>query len=434
MGLFKSKKWQMNNHLNHKLYLHVVIIIILCYGEISAQVISINNVLDSIEASNPVGRMYDADIRSMNEAAKGARSWMPPEIAAGFFMAPYNTKRWKKMSDMEPGMGSFMISAQQMIPNRKKLIADQGYMQSMSGEAIERRKAALNDLFAQAKKAYYEWVIIERKKLILAENEKLLDFMIKNAEIRYKNGLDKINAYYKAKAALGNIQSMLVMLENDSRQRKIILNTLMNRSTEFDFGIDTTIRLSDFDNIILDSSFFLQSRSDLRALNREDLTNQLRAHSERLNLKPQFGIRFEHMFAFGDQPQQFTLMGMMRLPMVPWASRMTKANIESYTWRIEALRSQQQMIINEARGMAIAMRAELETKKRQIGLFENAIIPALRNNYKTMLLAYEQNTEELFMLFDAWETLNMTQIEYLDRLQELLTIQVELEKILEIRN
>ena len=83
MGLFKSKKWQMNNHLNHKLYLHVVIIIILCYGEISAQVVSINNVLDSIEASNPVGRMYDADIRSMNEAAKGARSWMPPEIFYG---------------------------------------------------------------------------------------------------------------------------------------------------------------------------------------------------------------------------------------------------------------------------------------------------------------------------------------------------------------
>ena len=423
----------MNNHLKHKLLI-LLGIAILCSEKIYTQVVSIKNVLDSIEKSNPVARMYDADIRSMNEAAKGARSWMPPEIGAGFFMAPYNTKRWRKMSDMEPGMGSFMISAQQMIPNRKKLNADQAYMQSMSGAAVEQRKASLNDLFAQAKKAYYEWAIIERKKLILSENEKLLDFMIRNAEIRYKNGLDKINAYYKAKAALGNIQSMLVMLENDSRQRRIILNTLMNRSTEIDFVIDTTIRLSDFDNIILDSSFFLQSRSDLRALNREVLTNQLRAQSERLNLKPQFGIRFDHMFAFGDQPQQFTLMGMMRLPMVSWASRMTKANIESYTWRIEALRSQQQMIINEARGMAVAMRAEIETKKRQISLFENAIIPALRNNYKTMLLAYEQNTEELFMLFDAWETLNMTHIEYLDRLQELLTIQVELEKILEIRN
>ena len=37
------------------------------------------------------------------------------------------------------------------------------------------------------------------------------------------------------------------------------------------------------------------------------------------------------------------------------------------------------------------------------------------------------------MLFDARETLNMTQVEYLDQLQQLLTLQVELERILEIR-
>ena len=42
-------------------------------------------------------------------------------------------------------------------------------------------------------------------------------------------------------------------------------------------------------------------------------------------------------------------------------------------------------------------------------------------------------TEELFELYDAWETLNMTQLEYLDQLQQLLTIQVELERILEIK-
>ena len=119
--------------------------------------------------------------------------------------------------------------------------------------------------------------------------------------------------------------------------------------------------------------------------------------------------------------------------MFPWASRMTKANIESFKWKTEALNSQRQMIVNEARGMANGMRVEIESKKRQIRLFENNIIPALRNNYKTMLLAYEQNTEELFMLFDAWETLNMAQLEYLDQLQQLLALQVELERILQIR-
>ena len=50
-----------------------------------------------------------------------------------------------------------------------------------------------------------------------------------------------------------------------------------------------------------------------------------------------------------------------------------------------------------------------------------------------MQLAYEQNTEELFTLFDAWETLNMTQLEYLQQLQELLMMQVKLERILEIK-
>ena len=50
-----------------------------------------------------------------------------------------------------------------------------------------------------------------------------------------------------------------------------------------------------------------------------------------------------------------------------------------------------------------------------------------------MQLGYEQNTEELFELYDAWETLYMTQLEYLDQLQQLLVIQVELERILEIK-
>jgi hypothetical protein len=51
-----------------------------------------------------------------------------------------------------------------------------------------------------------------------------------------------------------------------------------------------------------------------------------------------------------------------------------------------------------------------------------------------MLLGYEQNTEELFMLYDAWETLNMTQNEYLDQLRQMLIMQVELERILQIKN
>ena len=89
--------------------------------------------------------------------------------------------------------------------------------------------------------------------------------------------------------------------------------------------------------------------------------------------------------------------------------------------------------MNETAGMAQGMRNEIIAKQKQIRLYEEKIIPALRNNYSFFQLAYEQNTEELFMLFDAWETLSMTQVEYLDQLRELLLMQVELERILEIK-
>mgnify|MGYP001558555347 FL=1 len=91
------------------------------------------------------------------------------------------------------------------------------------------------------------------------------------------------------------------------------------------------------------------------------------------------------------------------------------------------------MILNESTGMAYGMRTDILNKKIQIKLYEEKILPALRRNYKAYQLSYEQNTEELFELFDSWETLNMTQLEYLKELQELLSMQVELERILQIK-
>ena len=112
---------------------------------------------------------------------------------------------------------------------------------------------------------------------------------------------------------------------------------------------------------------------------------------------------------------------------------MNKAKAESILWQNEALQNQQQMIINEASGMAANSFAELELKKKQMKLYEDQIIPALRRNFQTMQLGYEQNTEELFELFDAWEALNMTQMDYFDQLQKGLQMQAELMKILEIK-
>lgn len=400
-----------------------------------AQTLSLDAIIDSIRVSHPVVKMYENEIRSMDEAAKGAKSWMPPEFSTGLWMTPYNPSRWKKMDDgmggTKEGMGQYMVGGQQMIPSRKKQNADAAYMEAMSSVEKEKKNATLNELINDARLYYYDWLVLKKKLIILGQNEKLLDFMIKNAEIRYKNGLEKISAYYKAKAALGNVQNMRLMFENDIREKRIRLNALMARNAMTDFDIDTNYILDDYSTIVFDSSLFYGNRSDLKAVDKEINLTYLKQEAEKQSLRPQFGIRYEHMFGFGGLPMQYSLMAMMKLPLTKWSSKMNKANIESLKWKATALRSQKEMMVNEYSGMAYGMRNELELKKKQLKLYDDNIIPALRNNYKTMQLGYEQNTEELFMLYDAWETLYMTQLEYTELLGQALKMQVAIDRLIE---
>jgi outer membrane protein TolC len=348
-------------------------------------------------------------------------------------MVPYNPSEWKKGDDGMNGMGQYMLSAQQMFPNRKRQSAEENYLKTMSSVTQEQKQATQNDLFAEAKKNFYQWLVVKKKIVVINENLKLLDFMIKSAEIRYKNGIEKISAYYKAKAALGMSANMRLMLENEIVQKRIALNTLMHRDRTIVFDIDSTVDVQDYSTKSFDSTTLITSRSDIRAIEKQIGLTTLQQDFERTKLKPEFGLRYDHMFGFGGLPMQYTLMGMVKIPLAKWSARGTKAAVESLKWKAISQQQERLAMINEELGMAYSMKAEIETKQKQIRLYEADIIPALKRNYQTMQLAYEQNTEELFMLYDAWEKLNMIEIDYLDLLQQLLTMDAEFERILEIK-
>ncbi len=415
----------------------VLLITQLLVHTVSGQTLALTDILDSVQHSYPSLKMYDAEIQSQDAEVKGARNWEPPQVSAGFFMTPYNTSLWNGMKangnmPAQNGMGSFMISGQQMFPNKKYNDANEAYMEAMSSVTKENKKADLNNLFAAAKKNYYEWVIIEKKLSILDESEKLLHFMITNAETRYKNGLGKISAYYKAKASLGNIQNMRVELQNEILQKRIALNTLMNRNKLIVFSVDTNYVLRDYSTMVFDSTLFYTNRSDLKAIDQNIQLAYLKQDIERQSMKPKFGVQYSHMFGFGKAPMVFNLMGMVTIP-ISWSTRANKANLESLDFKAQSLEEQKKSIANEYSGLAYQMQQDIESKKKQVHLFENNIIPALQKNYESTQLAYQQNTEELFELYDAWETLNNTQLEYIDQLQKLLSMEVELEKLLEIK-
>lgn len=411
---------------------YFVLCLIISFITIKAQTLSLNEVLTNIKTNNPQLKMYDADIQSMDAAAKGANSWMAPQVSSGFFMTPYNSKMWKA-DEMNPGMGNFMLGVTQMIPNPSKLKADSNYMNAMSSIEVENKNYTLNQLNMFAKTNYYQWLVLNKKIKIASDNLLLLEYMIKSMEIRYQFNMDKLPTYYKAKSQYGSLQNMITMLQNDIFQKRIMLNTLMARDKNTAFEIDSTYTLIDFDQIKSDSTSLSQSRSDIKAIEKTIELNQLKIEAEKTKLRPEFGVNYDHMFAFGEQPQQFSLMLMANIPFAPWSSKMTKANIDSYQIKKESLNWQKQMIINEAIGMITGMQTELTNLKKQYNIAEKSIIPALRRNYDTTIIAWQNNTGDLFAVLDAWEALNMAQMDTLDKLQTILSTQIEIEKQLEIK-
>jgi outer membrane protein TolC len=399
---------------------------------INAQIMRLNDILDSIQKLHPAMKMYDAEIQSMDAAAKGARTWMPPTISSGFWMTPYNVNLWKGDGMGGKGMGAYMINAEQMFPNKKYNDANEAYMNAESSVEKEKKAATLNELFAQAKMSYYEWIVMEKKLSIVDEDEKLLQYMLTDAETKYKNGLGKISAYYKVQASLGNMENMRVELQNKIMLDRIALNALMNRNELTSFDVDTNYTEKNYSNTVFDSTLFFNNRSDVKAIDKKIELAYLQQSVEKASMKPQFGIQYGHMFGFGGSPMQFSLMGMVKVP-VSWSTRMNKANIKSLKWKEASLEDEKAGMANGYSGIAYTMQQDISSKQKQLKLYREKIIPALKKNYESTLLGYEQNTEELFELYDAWATLNTAQLEYLGLLQQLLSMQVELEKVLEVK-
>ena len=417
--------------MQNSIYYFVISCLILSFSNGTAQTLSLDEVLTTIKTNNPQLKMYDADIQSMDAAASGAKSWMPPQVETGFFMTPYNTKMWKA-DGMNPGMGNYMLGVTQMIPNASRLKADFNLMSAMSSVEKENKNYIINQLRAAAKTNYYQWLVLNKKKQLANDNLLLLSYMIKSMEIRYQYNMDKLPTYYKAKSQYSILESMIVMLQNDISQKRIILNTLMARDKYMAFEIDENYDVKDFNLAISDTTFLSKNRSDVKAIEKTMEINQLKIAAEKSKLLPEFGMKYDHMFAFGTQPQQFSLMGMITIPM-PWSSKMNKANINSFKIRSESLNYQKQMILNEATGMISGMNTELTNLKKQYEIAQKSIIPALKRNYDTAVLAWQNNTGDLFSTLDAWEALNMAQIDALDKLQNILAAQVEIEKQLETK-
>ncbi|HET6542634.1 MAG TPA: TolC family protein [Chryseolinea sp.] len=394
----------------------------------SAQVVTLDSVLKVIDRKNPMLQEYDNKVKALNEYSTGAKSWMAPMVGAGTFMTPYGNQMLMEESDK----GAWMFSLEQQIPNPAKLNANKKYLQSRAGVEEEGRFIQFNNLRTEAKTYYYQWLVAEEKITVLKENERIIDLMLKLARIRYPYNQGSLGNIYKAEGRLSEVQNMLLMTRADIEDKSYRLKAIMNLLPSDSIMIDTaTVIKFSVDQIINDTSQLNTQRSDIRQINRTIEVMRLNQQLQKFQAKPDFKIRFDHMQPIGNMPTQFTAMAMVSIPIAPWSSKMYRAEVRGMQYDIEAMKKGREGILIETRGMLAGMANQIIRMKQQLENYDTKIIPALRKNYQTLMLSYEENREQLPLVIDGWEALNMAQMEYLNKREEYYKMIVSYEKELE---
>ncbi|HEY0897705.1 MAG TPA: TolC family protein [Sphingobacteriaceae bacterium] len=388
-------------------------------------VLTLGEVLRQIEQNNPGLKAFDSQVKSQDAKVAGAGAWMAPMVGVGTYMTPYPGR--EVMDDRDKG--ALMLSAEQDIPNPAKTRAKAGYLQAQSLITREAKGTAFNDLRASAKQLYFDLIIAYKKIGLQRENLRIMGTMRKLAEIRYPLNQGGLNSVFKAEGRSYEAENMILMTESEIRSKKIALNALMNRAPLDTFEVDTQYAVTFMPVAALDTAYLAQARSDIRQMDRSISAMNLNIKQMRQESRPDFRIRYDHMSPRDKMmPRQFTLMGMVSIPIAPWSSKMYKSEVRSMGFEIESMSREREAMLNQMLGMTKSMETELLTMQKQLDNYQKKIIPALRKNLNVSMLSYQENKLDLNTVIDSWETINMAQVNYLDQLGRFYKMIVEYEK------
>lgn len=392
--------------------------------------ISLDTLLQRIETNYPAILQYQQNMQSWLAKAQGAKSWMPPTFSTGVMNFPYNLSMVKEKNDPMNWAG-IAFSIEQMIPNQTKLNAKRDYINSLAEVEKSKSDWTKNELRREAKILYYNRFINQQKQKTVSESEEVLNLLLTTAEAKFSSNQSQLQTLYKAKARLAELKNMQYMLSGLIAESNIGLNILMVRDVNTPFEIDTLIQPRNYSLATTDTAN-ITNRSDITALSKYIQSMKLEQKVMKVGVRPDFGVRAQHMQMLG-MPSQWSIMGMMTIPIVPWSSKMYSSEVKSMGFQIQSMELEKQTMQLMATKMFTEKLTMLRYENGQYQNYSQQIIPAYENNMQANLLAFKQNTGDLFVLLDAWEMLLMKKLEMYDRLFNILKLEAEYEYETEIK-
>lgn len=418
------ENWKYMKHITKNMIWLLMLFPVKLFAQ-QTPVLSLDSILQRIERNNVLLQSYEWKAQSYKYSADASTAWMPPMVGVGTFMTPYPNQMIMEPRDR----GSLMLQIEQDIPNKTKLNARKRYIESQGNIERATRGITLNDFKAQAKRLYFNWLIARQRMKVLQENENIMVTMKKIEEVRYPYNQSQLGSVYKADAKVEENRNMVRMQEGTIAKARAWLNSLMNAQGNEMFEVDSTY-LPEFNPAgSYDTTSLSGVRKDVLKMNESIRSMQLNIASMKSQKKPDFRIRFDHMYPLDAMmPNAYNVMGMISIPIAPWSSKMYKSEIKAMQFNIQGMEKERAAMLQETQGMLYGMQYEIQSMQARIRGMEEKVIPALQKTLDTYFINYQENKMQLTLVIDAWEALIMMQMNVLDEKLKLYEMIVDYEK------
>lgn len=388
-------------------------------------VLSLNEILVKIDQQNAMLDAYELKAKSYAYRAEAAGGWMAPMVGAGTYMTPYPGQ-----NPMEDDKGALMFQLEQQLPNFGKQKATKIAIRSRAAIEEASRAVALNELKAQAKLVYYNWLIAWERMELLAENKGLVSTMKEMEEIRYKYNLTQLGNIFNAEAKIEEVNNNILIQKGIVDQSRAWLTALMNEQPGGDWSIDTAWNPEFQLETSLDTAWLAQQRGDIGRMESEIQSMEYDREAVRQDRRPGLSLRLDHMSPLGAgmMPNSYSVMGMISIPIAPWSSKAYKNEVKAMDLEISAMQKEREGILLETRGRLYGMQAQLSKMQERLSSLEEKIIPSLKRAMDANFQSYQENKLQLPVVIENWEAWNMMQNNLLDVKMEYYQLIVDYEK------
>tara|TARA_R110002072_G_scaffold238038_2_gene395430 strand:+ start:17821 stop:19062 length:1242 start_codon:yes stop_codon:yes gene_type:complete len=202
---------------------HLLIILILCAGNVNAQT-ELDNYLKIAAENNPGIRSLFLDYNAALEKIPQVGTLPNLNVSFGYFIQPIETR-------VGPQRAKLGIS--QMFPWYGTLDAQEDVLVEAAKAKYERFEDAKSKLFFDVKSVYYNYYFIKKGIEITQENLEILNTFKQLAIIKVETGKVSVVDELRVELEINELDNNLIFLEDSKWTLEIEFNRLLNDSINY---------------------------------------------------------------------------------------------------------------------------------------------------------------------------------------------------------